>query len=53
MHKSNLQRNRAYGSAAALMLGADQTPLRAWVSPCAIGLFRFSAVLIKAQWQCS
>lgn len=54
MHQSNLQRNRvgikgAYGSAAARMLGADQTPFRAWVSPCAIGLFRFSAVLMKAQ----
>lgn len=58
MHWSNLQRNRvgvkgACGSAAALMLGADQTSFRAWVSPRAIGLVRVPAVLTKVQWQCS
>lgn len=41
----------AYGSAAALMLGADQTPFRAWISLCAIDLVRFPAVLMEAQWQ--
>lgn len=54
MHQSNIQRDKvgvrgACGSAAALMLGADQTPFRAWVTPRAIDLVRFPAVLMKAQ----